>query len=70
MARCKRSARKKENTVESLKCFNLEQMIVAEEMGMEIPDDVEMDKYVSGVVDVDVFEVDDVWSAMCFIYML
>jgi hypothetical protein len=36
-------------------------MIVAEEMGMAIPDDVEMDKYLTGDVDldVDVIEMDD-----------
>jgi hypothetical protein len=43
LARCKRGAWKKENTVESLKCFNLERMIAAEEMGMPVPDDVEIE---------------------------
>jgi hypothetical protein len=61
LARSKRGAWKKDNTVESLKCFNLERMIAAEEMGMAIPDDVEMEKYLTGDVDldVDVIEVDD-----------
>lgn len=57
LARCKRGAWKKENTVESLKCFNLERMISAEEMGMAVPDDVELEQYMTG--DVDVIELDD-----------
>jgi hypothetical protein len=57
LARCKRGAWKKENTVESLKCFNLERMIAAEEMGMPVPDDVEIEQYMKG--EVDIIEVDD-----------
>ena len=53
---CKQGAQKKENTVESLKCFNLERMISAEEMGMAVPDDVELEQYVSSDIDIDVIE--------------
>ena len=34
-------------------------MISAEEMGMAVPDDVELEQYMTG--DVDVIELDDEW---------
>ena len=55
LSRCKRSAWKKENTVDSLKCFNLERMIAAEEDGKDKPAPLEMDEYYSAQMD----QVDD-----------
>ena len=54
MARCKRGAWKKENTLESLKCYNLERILEAKEMGKEEPSKVDLDVYVGDVVgDID-----------------
>eukprot|EP00956_Cyclotella_meneghiniana_P033656 scaffold98044_cov37-Cyclotella_meneghiniana.AAC.1 len=43
--RCKRGAWKKENTMESLKCFNLERIIEANLAGQEEPDDIDIQDY-------------------------
>ena len=51
LLRCKRGAWKKENTVESLKCFNLERMIAAEEEGKDAPMPLEMEEYYSVEMD-------------------
>ena len=51
LARCKRGAWKKENTMESLKCFNLERMIAAEEEGKDAPMPLEMEEYYSVEMD-------------------
>ena len=54
LARCKRGAWKKENTLESLKCYNLERILEAKEMGKEEPSKVDLDVYVGDVVgDID-----------------
>jgi hypothetical protein len=54
LARCKRGAWKKENTLESLKCYNSERILEAKEMGKEEPSKVDLDVYVGDVVgDID-----------------
>jgi hypothetical protein len=54
LARCKHGAWKKENTVESLKCYNLERILKVKEMGKEEPSKVDLDVYVGDVVgDID-----------------
>ena len=50
LRRCKAGAWKKENTVESSKCFNIERIIKAEEKGLEAPDSLTVDEYVAQVV--------------------
>ena len=47
LLRCKRRAWKKENMVESLKCFNLERLIAAEDAGDDAPPPLELGEYVS-----------------------
>ena len=37
--------------MESLKCFNLERVLEAEELGMEVPKEMAMDVYAGEVVD-------------------
>ena len=48
--RSKRGAWKKENTVESLKCYNLERLLEAKETGTEQPAAVDLDVYVGEVI--------------------
>ena len=58
---CKADACKKENTVESLKCFNLQRIINAVDGGAELPQDIDMEGYlasleeatVAGVIEID-----------------
>jgi hypothetical protein len=50
LRRCKAGAWKKENTVESSKCFNIERIIKAEEKGLEAPDSLTVDEYVAQAV--------------------
>jgi hypothetical protein len=45
LRRCKAEAWKKENTVESSKCFNIECIISAEESGLVAPDSLTVDEY-------------------------
>jgi hypothetical protein len=52
--RCKRGAWKRENTVEALKCFNLERALEAEDLGQEVPSNVEMEEYVGDAMMLDV----------------
>ena len=40
---------KKENTVESLKCFNLERVLTTAQFDLDTPDRVGMDQYMEGV---------------------
>ena len=61
LKRCKAGAWKKENTVESLKCFNLECIINAVDGGAELPQDIDIEEYlasleeatVAGVIEID-----------------
>ena len=46
LARSKRSAWTEENTVESLKCWNLEHVIEAENFGKNVPKDITMTEFV------------------------
>ncbi|KAL7507352.1 hypothetical protein ACHAXN_005334 [Cyclotella atomus] len=52
--RCKRGAWKKESTMEALKCFNLERTLEAEELGKDVPEDVDMSVYMGDVIVLDV----------------
>jgi hypothetical protein len=49
LKRCKAGAWKKENTVESLKCFNLERIINAVDGGTELPQDIDIEEYLAGL---------------------
>ena len=49
LARTKKGAWKKENTVESLMCWNLERVIEAEMFGKAAPDDITMVEFVASV---------------------
>jgi hypothetical protein len=61
LKRCKAGAWKKENTVDSLKCFNLERIINAVDGGAELPQDIDIEEYlasleeatVAGVIEID-----------------
>ena len=46
LKRCKKGARKKENTVEALKCWNLERIIDAELMGDSHPSEITMEELI------------------------
>ena len=46
LARTKKGTWKKENTVESLKCWNLERVIEAEMFGKAAPNDITMVEFV------------------------
>ena len=60
LKRSKAGAWKKENMVDSLKCFNLERIINAMEQGKELPDDIDMDEYLMGIEDsLGTIEIDD-----------
>jgi hypothetical protein len=63
LARCKKGAWKKENTIEGLKCFNLERVIAAGDSGMGSPKSISLDEYIrnSEAEDriADVIDVDD-----------
>ena len=48
LKRCKKGAWKKENTVDALKCFNLERILPASQFNLETPDEVGMEKYMEG----------------------
>ena len=48
LKRCKKGAWKKENTVDALKCFNLERILTASQFNLETPDEVGMEKYMEG----------------------
>ena len=50
LRRCMAGAWKKENTVESSKCFNIERIIKAEEKGLEAQDSLTVDEYVAQAV--------------------
>jgi hypothetical protein len=47
LRRCKKGVWKKDNTVESLKCFNLERILEAKELGMEVevPAEITIEEY-------------------------
>ena len=47
LRRCKAGAWKKENTVESLKCFNLERILDAEMFGREVPPELSIGEYLT-----------------------
>ena len=51
LARLNRGAWKEENTVESLKCWNLERVIEAENFGKSAPKDITMTEFVGTSVD-------------------
>jgi hypothetical protein len=63
LARCKKGAWKKKNTIECLKCFNLERVIAAGDSGMGSPKSISLDEYIrnSEAEDriADVIDVDD-----------
>jgi hypothetical protein len=44
--RCKKGAWKKENTIECLKCFNLEHVIAGGDSGMGSPKSISLDEYI------------------------
>eukprot|EP00956_Cyclotella_meneghiniana_P027977 scaffold64174_cov50-Cyclotella_meneghiniana.AAC.1 len=48
LKRCKKGAWKKENTVDALKCFNLEGILTASQFNLETPEEVGMEKYMEG----------------------
>eukprot|EP00957_Ditylum_brightwellii_P156494 11910351-Ditylum_brightwellii.AAC.1 len=48
MRRCKVKAWKKQSADESLKCFNLERILEAEDMGFAKPKEVTMSEYLEG----------------------
>jgi hypothetical protein len=50
LMRCKARLWKKENSVESCKCFNIERIISAEENGLVAPDSLTVDEYVAQAV--------------------
>jgi hypothetical protein len=45
LRRCKKGVWKRDNTVESLKCFNLERILEAKELGMELPAAITIEEY-------------------------
>ena len=45
LRRCKKGVWKKNNTAESLKCFNLERILEAKELGMEVPAEITIEEY-------------------------
>jgi hypothetical protein len=49
LRRCKKGAWKKENTVDSLKSFNLERILEAQEFGLVVPQSVDLEGYVGGL---------------------
>jgi hypothetical protein len=49
LKRCKAGAWNKENTVESLKCFNLERIINAVDGGAELPQDIDIEEYLASL---------------------
>jgi hypothetical protein len=51
LKRCEAGAWKKENTVESLKCFNLEPIINAVDCGSgtELSQDIDIEQYLAGL---------------------
>ena len=53
LAHCKRGDWKKEHTIESLKCFNLERVIDADIAGKEAPMDVTLEEYIEVKSDED-----------------
>jgi hypothetical protein len=46
LKRCKRGDWKRENTLESLKCYNLERVIIAGNAGLEVPKPIALEDYV------------------------
>jgi hypothetical protein len=51
LRRCKAGAWKKDNTIDSLKCFNLERILDAEMLGRESPPELSIAEYVNSVQD-------------------
>ena len=49
LSRCKVGAWKKENTVKSLKCFNLERIINAAQYDLDKPDMGGVEQYMEGI---------------------
>ena len=49
LRRCKKGAWKKENTVDTLKCYNLEHIIIAAQFNLGTPDEVAMDQYMNDI---------------------
>ena len=45
LRRCKKGAWNKMNTEDALKCFNLKRLLEAEEMGEDVPEEVDMIAY-------------------------
>lgn len=50
LRRCKKGAWKKDNTIESMKCFNLERILEAEELGQVVPEEMTLEDYVGEVI--------------------
>ena len=48
LRRCKKGVCEKENTVDALKCYNLEWIITATQFNLDTPDEVGMDQYIEG----------------------
>ena len=51
LRRCKVKAWKKENTMKSLKCFNLERITKAKVFGLKSPEEVVINEYLDGLAD-------------------
>ena len=47
LRRCKFGAWKKENTVDALKCWNLERIIEAKIFGRSVPDELTMGEFIN-----------------------
>ena len=55
LRRSKNGAWKKENIVESMKCFNLERILEAEIFGQKCPDDMNLQEYMESLEDMWLF---------------
>lgn len=51
LQQCKMAAWKKENTINSMKCYNLECTIEAKVFGLKCPDEIEMNEYITRLDD-------------------
>ena len=49
LRRCKAGAWKKENTVEALKCYNLEQILTASQYNLDTPDELRISQYIGSL---------------------
>ena len=49
LRRCKAGAWKKENTVEALKCYNLERILTASQYNLDTPDELRISQYIGSL---------------------